>query len=103
MQTEVLMEKIKGLPPEKIVEVEDFVDFLAQRSARQARQARHDAIAAYAAQHAGTDADLDVELEQAAVEHFFYVRQAIEKGLEDSAQGRTVSVEQVRQQFGLPE
>ncbi len=31
MQTEVLVEKIKQLPPQKIAEVEDFVDFLAQR------------------------------------------------------------------------
>ena len=31
MQTEVLVEKIKQLPLHKIAEVEDFVDFLAQR------------------------------------------------------------------------
>jgi len=27
-----LIEKIRSLPPEKVVEVEDFVDFLLQRS-----------------------------------------------------------------------
>ena len=32
-----------------------------------------------------------------------YVRQAIEAGLADSNTGRVVSVEAVRQQFGLPE
>ncbi|CAN5549727.1 DUF2281 domain-containing protein [soil metagenome] len=31
MQTEVLVEKIKQLPPQRVAEVEDFVDFLAQR------------------------------------------------------------------------
>ncbi|MCC6591414.1 MAG: hypothetical protein IT168_32310 [Bryobacterales bacterium] len=36
----------------------------------QARQARHDAIAAFAAEHAGTELDLDRELESAAVEHW---------------------------------
>lgn len=32
METDALVEKIRSLPPEKIEEVEDFVDFLAQRS-----------------------------------------------------------------------
>ncbi len=31
MQTEILVEKIKQLPQQRIAEVEDFVDFLAQR------------------------------------------------------------------------
>ena len=31
-----------------------------------------------------------------------YVRQAIEAGLQDSEQGRVVSVEAVRTEFGLP-
>ncbi len=34
-----------------------------------ARQARHDAIAAYAAEMAGTDPDLNPELESAGIEH----------------------------------
>ncbi|MBI1763283.1 MAG: hypothetical protein HYR56_17805 [Acidobacteria bacterium] len=72
MQTEVLIERIKSLPPNMLVEVEALVDSLESKSGQaisNARQARFDAIAAYAAQHAGTDADLDEELEQAAVEH----------------------------------
>ena len=36
---------------------------------QQARQARRDAIAAYAAETAGTGLDLDRDLERAAVEH----------------------------------
>jgi len=30
-QEDVLLEKIRALPPEKVAEVEDFVDFLRQR------------------------------------------------------------------------
>ena len=33
-QVQILIEKIQILPPEKIAEVEDFVDFLQQRSER---------------------------------------------------------------------
>lgn len=66
MQTESLIEKIKSLPPERLNEVEDFVDFIAQRTET---AARHAEIAAYAAAHAGTDVDLDPELEAAALEH----------------------------------
>ena len=39
MREESLIEKIKNLPPEKVVEVEDFVDFLAQREDRRLVQA----------------------------------------------------------------
>ena len=66
MQTETLIEKIKQLPPERISEVEDFVDFIAGRNAT---AARHESIAAYAAQYGGTVADLDPDMEAAALEH----------------------------------
>jgi hypothetical protein len=36
---------------------------------QQLRQARHDGIAAYAAEMAGTDLDLDPDLEAAGIEH----------------------------------
>jgi hypothetical protein len=36
---------------------------------QQFRKARHDAIAAYAAEMAGTRLDLDADLESAAIEH----------------------------------
>jgi hypothetical protein len=35
MQDKELIEKIKALPPEKIAEVVDFVDFLSHRDDRQ--------------------------------------------------------------------
>ena len=34
MQNESLIEKIKGLPPERLAEVEDFIDFIAERDER---------------------------------------------------------------------
>lgn len=39
MQAETLIEKIKSLPPEQIGEVENFVDFIAERSERRLVQA----------------------------------------------------------------
>ena len=39
MQTESLIEKIKSLPPERISEVEDFVDFISERDERRLVQA----------------------------------------------------------------
>jgi hypothetical protein len=35
MQEELLIQKIRRLPPEKAAEVEDFVDFLSHRNADQ--------------------------------------------------------------------
>ena len=43
----------------------------------QARKARHEAIAAYAAEMAGTDLDLDRELESAGIEHLVKRRRGI--------------------------
>ncbi len=34
--------------------------------------------------------------------HLIYVRQAIEAGIKDSDEGRTVDVKEVRDRFGLP-
>jgi hypothetical protein len=68
MQTEALIEKIKNLPPERVSEVENFVDFIAERNSR---STRHEAIAEYAAKHGGSIADLDAELETASLEHLF--------------------------------
>ncbi|MDQ3667499.1 MAG: toxin-antitoxin system, antitoxin component, Xre family protein [Acidobacteriota bacterium] len=39
MQTESLIERIKSLPPERINEVEAFVDFIAERDERRLAQA----------------------------------------------------------------
>ena len=39
MQNETLFKKISSLPPERIAEVEDFVDFIAERDERRLVQA----------------------------------------------------------------
>ncbi len=39
MLSEELIEKIRNLPPERLAEVEDFVDFIAQRDERRLVQA----------------------------------------------------------------
>jgi hypothetical protein len=40
-QDAVLIRKIRSLPPEKVAEVADFVDFLQQREDRQITQSAH--------------------------------------------------------------
>ncbi len=69
MEQQELIEKIKRLPQDSIAEVEDFVDSLARREAVINRQSLHQALANYAIQHAGTNADLDSDLEAAATDH----------------------------------
>ena len=69
MERQELIEKIKRLPQESVAEVEDFVDSLARRERSINRQSLHQALADYAIQHAGTDADLDPALEAAATNH----------------------------------
>jgi len=39
MKSEELIEKIRNLTPERIAEVEDFIDFIAQRDERRLVQA----------------------------------------------------------------
>jgi len=68
MQTQVLIEKINNLPTDKLYEVEDFVDFLQEKLKRQAKESRFQAISEYAEKHAGSETDLDEELEQASIE-----------------------------------
>jgi len=63
-----LIEKIKRLPHDRIAEVEAFIDSLAKKPALD-RAAIQQALTEYALQHGRTDADLDPDLEAAAVEH----------------------------------
>jgi predicted transcriptional regulator len=51
----------------------EAIDFWLRQ---QFRKARHDAIAAYATRTAGTDLDLDTELEAAAVRHLVKTNKA---------------------------
>ena len=69
MERQELIRKIEELPPERLAEVEDFVESLARRGDDLNRGDLHQALSDYAIQHAGTEADLDVDLEAASVEH----------------------------------
>lgn len=69
MEQQELIEKIRRLPQDRVAEVESFVDSLARRDNSRNRENLHQALTDYAIQHAGTDADLDPELEAAATDH----------------------------------
>ncbi|HZE67977.1 MAG TPA: hypothetical protein VE135_00425 [Pyrinomonadaceae bacterium] len=69
MEQQELIEKIKRLPQDRIAEVENFVDSLARRELSSNRMNLHQALTDYAIQHAGTDADIDLDLEAAATDH----------------------------------
>jgi len=68
MEQQELIEKIKRLPQERVAEVADFVDSLTRREHGLNRLNLHQALTDYAIQHAGSDADLDPDLEVAATE-----------------------------------
>jgi len=69
MEQQELIEKIKRLPPDSLAEVEDFVDSLVRREGILDRKSLHQALANYAVQYAGTEADLDSDFETAATDH----------------------------------
>jgi hypothetical protein len=63
MEQQELIEKIKKLPQDRVAEVENFVDSLKRREPSSNRMNLHQALSDYAIQHAGTDADIDPDLE----------------------------------------
>ena len=67
MEQQELIEKIKDLPQDRIAEVEAFIDSLSRRPGLD-RAALHKALSEYVNQNSGTNADLDPDLEAAAVE-----------------------------------
>ena len=67
MQNAALIEKIQNLPLEKRRAVAYFVEYLTEK--QQAGQRRHEELRAFAEEFAGTEWDLDEELEAAGVEH----------------------------------
>ena len=68
MEQQELIEKIKRLPHDRVAEVEAFIDSLSREPSLD-RTALHQALTDYALQNGGTNADLDPDLEAAAVEH----------------------------------
>ncbi|MCU1266974.1 MAG: hypothetical protein JWM21_3292 [Acidobacteria bacterium] len=77
MEQQELIEKIKRLPQDRVAEVENFVDSLARREHISNRENLHQALSDYATQHAGTEADIDPDLEAAATDHL--LQQATEQ------------------------
>jgi len=77
MEQQELIEKIKRLPQDRVAEVEDFVDSLTRLKHITNRENLHQALIDYATQHAGTEADIDPDLEAAATDHL--LEQAIEQ------------------------
>lgn len=69
MQNLNLIEKIKRLSPETVVEVEHYVDFLAEKQKSSVKQKRGEELLSFAEEFGGTELDIDEELEAASVEH----------------------------------
>ena len=57
------------LPQDRVAEVAEFIESLAQRERNGSRASLHQALSDYAIEHAGTIADLDPALEDAATNH----------------------------------
>ena len=77
MEQQELIDKIKRLPQDRVAEVEDFVDSLARRAQISNRENLDQALTDYATQHAGTEADIDSDLEAVASDHL--LQQATEQ------------------------
>lgn len=73
---EMILHKINSLSPQKIVEVVDFIDFLAERENSEKKAKNFSMIAEYAMANGGTEYDLDFHLEQAGIENLLTVDEA---------------------------
>ena len=69
MEQQELIDRIKRLPQDRVAEVAEFVESLAQRERSLSRANLHQALSDYAIEHAGTIADVDPGLEAAATDH----------------------------------
>lgn len=69
IERQELIDRIKKLLPDRISQVAEFVESLAQQERNSSRVNLHQALSDYAIEHAGTMADLDPELEDAATNH----------------------------------
>ena len=69
MEQQELIDRIKKLPQDRVAEIADFVESLTRRERNLDRKNLHQALSDYAIQHAGTDADVDPDLEAAATDH----------------------------------
>ena len=70
MEQQELIDRIKKLPQDRVAEVAEFVEFLAQQDRSLSRANLYHALSDYAIEHAGTTADLDPAIETAATNTF---------------------------------
>jgi hypothetical protein len=61
MERQELIRKINQLPPDSVAKVEQLVSDLQAEPSDSERSARREAMAAFAAEYAGTEWDLDRE------------------------------------------
>jgi hypothetical protein len=66
MKRQEIIERITRLPHDRLAEVDEFLDALSRRPSR---AERNRALREWALQYAGTDVDLDPDLEAAGIEH----------------------------------
>ena len=69
MERQELIDRIRKLPQDRVAEVAEFIESLAQRERNASRANLHQALSDYAIEHAGTIVDLDPALEDAATNH----------------------------------
>lgn len=69
MEQQELIDKIKRLPQDRVAEVAEFVESLDRDHDSGARMKLHAELTNYARQHAGSIADIDPDLEAAAIDH----------------------------------
>jgi hypothetical protein len=69
MERQELIDRIRKLPQDRLAKVAEFVESLAQRERNASRANLHQALSDYAIEYAGTIADLDPALENAATNY----------------------------------
>ena len=69
MERQELIDRIRKLSQDRLAKVAEFVESPAQRERNGSRVNLHQALSEYAIEHAGTIADLDPALEDAATKH----------------------------------
>jgi hypothetical protein len=85
MERQELIEKIEQVPPDRLAELERFVESILNRDDASGRTLLSDALTDYALEHAGTVADLPLTEEYRIV-----VREVVEDVLEEAGLIRAI-------------
>src|ERR1700730_6327610 len=86
MERQELIKKIEQLPPDRLAELESFIESMTNREPLSNQTSLSEALTDYAIKHAGTVADLDPLLE----EHRTKVREIVEEVIEEAALSRAI-------------